>query len=141
VDVSSGTIWEAVARELPDAVAICEPGRDRAYVGEAVALAVRARAEDRAPVVLPAVPLMHATGLFNAMGALLTAGRVVTARPGGLDPRHVWETVAEQRVRTIVVAGNPVCQPLVIELLAAEEAGRPRLPFAPGGGQLGNDAE
>jgi 3-oxocholest-4-en-26-oate---CoA ligase len=93
--------------------------------GEAVAIAVRARKEDRAPVVLPIVPLMHATGLFNAVGALLAAGRVVTARPGGLDPRHVWETVAEQGVRTIVVAGNAVCQPLVAELLAAEEAGRP----------------
>jgi acyl-CoA synthetase (AMP-forming)/AMP-acid ligase II len=31
VDVSFGTIWEAVARELPDAVAISEPGRDRTY--------------------------------------------------------------------------------------------------------------
>jgi 3-oxocholest-4-en-26-oate---CoA ligase len=93
--------------------------------GEAVAIAVRARKEDRAPVVLPAVPLMHATGLFNTMGALLAAGRVVTARPGGLDSRHVWEMVAEHGVRTIVVAGNAVCQPLVAELLAAEEAGRP----------------
>src|SRR5262245_31308655 len=31
MDVSFGTIWEAVARELPDAVAISEPGRDFTY--------------------------------------------------------------------------------------------------------------
>jgi 3-oxocholest-4-en-26-oate---CoA ligase len=67
---------------------------------------------------------MHATGLFNCMGALLVGGRVVTARRGRLDPRHVWETVATQRVRTLVVAGNAVCQPLVDELLAAERDGR-----------------
>src|SRR5262249_46375827 len=42
--------------------------------GEAVGFAVRARAADRSPAVLPVVPLMHATGLFNSMGALLAAG-------------------------------------------------------------------
>jgi acyl-CoA synthetase (AMP-forming)/AMP-acid ligase II len=93
--------------------------------GEAVRIAARARAGDRAPVVMPVVPLMHATGLFNSMGALLAAGRVVIARRGGLDARHVWETVASQRVRTLVVAGNAVCGPLVDELAAAERAGRP----------------
>ncbi|MGH3280868.1 MAG: AMP-binding enzyme, partial [Trebonia sp.] len=41
-----------------------------------------------------------------------------------LNPRHVWELVAAQGVRTLVVAGNAVCQPLVDELLAAEAAGR-----------------
>lgn len=92
---------------------------------EAAAIATRARRSDIAPVTLPIVPLMHATGLFNTMGVLLSAGRVVTIRPGGMDARHVWETVAGKRVRTIVVAGNAVCQPLVDELVAAEKAGRP----------------
>jgi 3-oxocholest-4-en-26-oate---CoA ligase len=90
-----------------------------------VAVARSARADDRSPVMMPAVPLMHATGLFNCMGALLAGGRVVTARRGRLDPGHVWETVATQRVRSLVVAGNAVCQPLVDELIAAERAGRP----------------
>jgi acyl-CoA synthetase (AMP-forming)/AMP-acid ligase II len=90
-----------------------------------VAVARSARAGRRSPVMLPAVPLMHATGLFNCMGALLAGGRVVTTRPGRLDPGHVWATVAGQRVRTLLVAGNAVCQPLVDELTAAERAGRP----------------
>ena len=93
--------------------------------GEAVRVAAAARSAGRSPVMMPAVPLMHATGLFNSMGTLLAGGRVVTARPGRLDPRHVWETVTAQRVRTLVVAGNAVCQPLVDELAAAERAGRP----------------
>ncbi len=75
--------------------------------------------------MLSVVPLMHATGLFNSMGTLTVGGRVVLTRPGRLNPRHVWETVAAQRVRTLLVAGNAVCQPLVDELLAAEAAGRP----------------
>ena len=96
-----------------------------ATLGEAVELAVGARARGRAPVTLPVVPLMHATGLFNSIGVLVAGGRVVTTRGGGLDARHVWDVVAAQRVRTLLVAGNAVCQPLVDELVAAESAGRP----------------
>jgi acyl-CoA synthetase (AMP-forming)/AMP-acid ligase II len=92
---------------------------------EAAQLAAALRARDRAPVMLPVVPLMHATGLFNAMGVLLAGGQVVAARGGGLDARHVWETVSDKRVRMLVVAGNAVCQPLVDELIAAERSGRP----------------
>jgi acyl-CoA synthetase (AMP-forming)/AMP-acid ligase II len=96
-----------------------------ATVEDLVALVASVRASGRSPVALSAVPLMHATGLFNSMGTLTAGGRVVLTKPGGLDPRHVWELVAAQRVRTLVVAGNAVCQPLVDELLAAEAAGRP----------------
>ncbi|HYQ63443.1 AMP-binding protein [Actinophytocola sp.] len=85
-----------------------------ATLDEAVAVAVTNAG--RAPVTLPVVPLMHGTGLFNSMGALLVGGRVITTRPGRLDPRHVWETVARQRVSTLIVAGNAVCRPLVDEL-------------------------
>jgi len=96
-----------------------------ATLADLVAIARSVRAAGRSPVALSVVPLMHATGLFNSMGTLTAGGRVVLTRPGRLDPRHVWETVAAQRVRTLVVAGNAVCQPLVDELLAAEAAGRP----------------
>ncbi|NBE98244.1 acyl-CoA synthetase [Nonomuraea sp. KC401] len=91
---------------------------------EAARIAETAHAEGRAPATLPVVPLMHATGLFNSMGALLTGGRVITTRQGGLDARHVWETVAARRAGTIIVAGNAVCRPLVDELVAAQDAGR-----------------
>lgn len=96
-----------------------------ATLGEAVEIAVAARTTGRAPATMPVVPLMHGTGLFNSMGALLVGGRVVTTRHGGLDARHVWDTVARQRVGLVIVAGNAVCQPLVDELVAAERAGRP----------------
>jgi len=123
-----GVIWrQSDLMHSMEASVFHRLGLDRlpATVEEAVGLARDGRVADRLPVALSAVPLMHATGLFNAMGTLLAGGRVVLTRPGGLDPRHVWETVAAQRVRTVVVAGNAVCQPLVDELLAAEAAGRP----------------
>ncbi|NKQ51420.1 AMP-binding protein [Amycolatopsis sp. K13G38] len=82
---------------------------------DAVRVAVTARREGRAPVTMPVVPLMHGTGLFNSVGALLAGGRVVTLGRG-LDPRRVWETVAAQAVGMIIVAGNAVCGPLVAEL-------------------------
>jgi len=96
-----------------------------ATLDDLVAVARSVRAAGRSPVALSVVPLMHATGLFNSMGTLTVGGRVVLTKPGGLDPRHVWELVAAQRVHTLVVAGNAVCQPLVDELLAAEAGGRP----------------
>lgn len=92
---------------------------------EAVGIAVKAHTEGLAPATMPVVPLMHGTGLFNSMGALLVGGRIVMTRPGRLNPRNVWETVAKQRVRTIIVAGSAVCQPLVEELVAAEQRGTP----------------
>jgi acyl-CoA synthetase (AMP-forming)/AMP-acid ligase II len=96
-----------------------------ATLDDLVAIARSVRAAGRSPVSLSVVPLMHATGLFGCMGALTVGGRVVLTRPGRLDPRHVWELVAAQRARTLIVAGNAVCQPLVDELLVAEAAGRP----------------
>lgn len=93
---------------------------------EAIAeLAVSAHRDGRSPVVMPVVPLMHATGLFNTMGPLMVGGRAVIARPGRLDPRHVWDMVAEQRVGTLIVAGNAVCHPLLEELRSAEARGEP----------------
>jgi acyl-CoA synthetase (AMP-forming)/AMP-acid ligase II len=96
-----------------------------ATLDELVTVARETAVAGGSPVVLSVVPLMHATGLFNIMGTLAVGGRAVLTRPGRLDPRHVWETVAAQRVRTLLVAGNAVCQPLVDELLAAEADGRP----------------
>ncbi|MFE1176426.1 AMP-binding protein [Streptomyces sp. NPDC058773] len=92
---------------------------------EAVEVAVSAHTNGLAPAVMPVVPLMHGTGLFNTLGALLVGGRAITARPGALVPHHVWETAVAQRAGTLIVAGNAVCQPLVDELIRAENAGSP----------------
>jgi 3-oxocholest-4-en-26-oate---CoA ligase len=123
-----GVIWRmsdllgSMSAGLFGRLGLAEPP---ATLDELVAVVREAADAGQSPVVLSAVPLMHATGLFNILGTLAVGGRAVLTRPGGLDPRHVWETVAAQRVRTLLVAGNAVCQPLVDELLAAEADGRP----------------
>lgn len=123
-----GVVWQQADLLHSIAVAVFGPlGRDTppADLDDAVELAVAARTGDRSPVTLPVVPLMHGTGLFNTLGALLVGGRAVLTRPGRLDPRHVWDTVAAERIGTIVVAGNAVAVPLVDELVRAERAGTP----------------
>ncbi|MBL1098394.1 AMP-binding protein [Streptomyces sp. 205] len=123
-----GVIWQQADLLHSLAVPIYRPlGRNTlpATLDEAVEIASTAHRDGTAPTTMPVVPLMHATGLFNTMGALLVGGRAVLARQGGLDPAHVWQTVAERTVDTIIVAGNAVCQPLVDELLRAEQTGTP----------------
>jgi acyl-coenzyme A synthetase/AMP-(fatty) acid ligase len=92
---------------------------------QAVDLAVTAHSSGRSPAIMAVVPLMHATGLFNTFGALLVGGRAITTQPGALNPKHVWKTIATQQVDTIIVAGNAVCQPLVDELIRAENQSAP----------------
>lgn len=92
---------------------------------EAVDTAVALRDAGEVRVSLPVVPLMHGTGLFNTFGTLLTAGEVVF--PGGtrLEAARVWHAVERHRVTNLLIAGNAVARPLVDELVAAENAGRP----------------
>ncbi|HJQ46994.1 MAG TPA: AMP-binding protein [Amycolatopsis sp.] len=123
-----GVIWRQTDLLHSLAVPVFRPlGADHipASLSEAVDIATEAHRTGKSPATMPVVPLMHATGLFNSMGALLVGGRVITARRGGLNPRHVWETVAAHRAGTVIVAGNAVCQPLVDELRTAESEGRP----------------
>lgn len=123
-----GVIWRQADLLHSLAVPIFRPlgleGLPRS-LDEAVEVAVTARTDGSAPAIMPVVPLMHGTGLFNTLGALLVAGRAITTSPGRLDPRHVWDLAADQRAGTLVVAGNAVCRPLVDELVRAEQAGTP----------------
>lgn len=123
-----GVIWQQADLLHSLAVPIFRPlgyaGLPRS-LDEAIEVAARAHDDRAAPAIMPVVPLMHGTGLFNTLGALLVGGRAITTRPGQLNPRHVWETVAAQRAGMIIVAGNAVCQPLVDELVRAEKGGEP----------------
>jgi acyl-CoA synthetase (AMP-forming)/AMP-acid ligase II len=118
-----GVIWRLsdllYSLELPIFRAAGAPGLPRS-LAEAVEIAVTARRSGHAPTILPVVPLMHGTGMFNSMGALLVGGRVVTLRPGRLDAPHVWKTVAAQQVSTLIVAGNAVCRALVDGVVDAD---------------------
>ena len=76
-------------------------------------------------VCLPAPPLMHATGMYTTLGALLASGRVVYLTGRSYDPDELARTVAEQRVDTVSIVGDVFALPLADALDRAAQAGRP----------------
>jgi acyl-CoA synthetase (AMP-forming)/AMP-acid ligase II len=76
-------------------------------------------------VCLPAPPLMHATGMYTTLGALLASGRVVYLTSRSYDPDELARTVGEQRVDTVSIVGDVFALPLADALDRAAQAGRP----------------
>jgi 3-oxocholest-4-en-26-oate---CoA ligase len=76
-------------------------------------------------VCLPAPPLMHATGMYTTLGALLASGRVVYLTSRSYDPDELARTVGEQRVDTVSIVGDVFALPLADALDRAASAGRP----------------
>jgi 3-oxocholest-4-en-26-oate---CoA ligase len=78
-----------------------------------------------AMVCLPASPLMHSTGMYTTLGALLASGRVVYLTGRSYDPDELARTVAGQRVDTVAIVGDVFALPLADALDRAAQAGRP----------------
>ena len=76
-------------------------------------------------VCLPAPPLMHATGMYTTLGALVASGRVVFLTGRSYDPAELARTVAPARVDTVSIVGDVFALPLADALDAAAAAGRP----------------
>jgi 3-oxocholest-4-en-26-oate---CoA ligase len=76
-------------------------------------------------VCLPAPPLMHATGMYTSLGALLACGRVVYLTSRSYDADELARTVAAQRVDTVSIVGDVFALPLADALDRAAQAGRP----------------
>ena len=67
----------------------------------------------RGPINMPACPLMHGTGLFTAMSAVIGGGTVVTLPSVHLDAVELWGTVARRRVEQIVIVGDAFAKPML----------------------------
>ena len=76
-------------------------------------------------VTLPAPPLMHATGMYTTLGALVASGRVVFLTSRSYDPDELAATVAAQRVNTVSIVGDVFALPLADALDRAAADGRP----------------
>ena len=74
------------------------------------------------PVNLPAAPLMHGTGSFNAMSNLLIAGSVVTLDGRHFDSGELLDTIERERVNSIAIVGDAFAKPILRALDA--EPGR-----------------
>jgi 3-oxocholest-4-en-26-oate---CoA ligase len=85
----------------------------------------RLSARGDAIVCLPAPPLMHATGMYTSLGALLASGRVVYLTQRSYDADELARTVAAQQVDTVSIVGDVFALPLADALDRAAEDGNP----------------
>jgi 3-oxocholest-4-en-26-oate---CoA ligase len=76
-------------------------------------------------VTLPAPPLMHATGMYTTLGALVASGRVVFLTSRSYDADELARTVGVQRADTVSIVGDVFALPLADALDRAAREGRP----------------
>jgi fatty-acyl-CoA synthase len=75
--------------------------------------AVVARTTKPGPRNLPAAPLMHGTGLFNAMSNMLLGGCIVTMAGRHFDPVALLDTVQAQRIGSMSIVGDAFAKPIL----------------------------
>ncbi|MEO0881522.1 MAG: acyl-CoA synthetase [Pseudomonadota bacterium] len=62
----------------------------------------------------PACPLMHGTGLFTAMGALLNGGTVaVLPSPAKFDAEELWHEVDRLKLTNLAIVGDAFAKPML----------------------------
>jgi acyl-CoA synthetase (AMP-forming)/AMP-acid ligase II len=66
--------------------------------------------------VLAGAPLVHGTGLAEALRALSRQGRVVFVDSDRFDPRLVWQSVEIEGVATLTIGGDDYARPLLAAL-------------------------
>ncbi|CAN5620337.1 acyl-CoA synthetase [soil metagenome] len=65
------------------------------------------------PRNLPAAPLMHGTGAFNAMWNLVLAGSIHTLPSRHFDPTELLDTVEANRINSISIVGDAFAKPIL----------------------------
>jgi fatty-acyl-CoA synthase len=65
------------------------------------------------PIAVPAAPLMHGTGAFNAMNVMMLAGSIVTLEGRHFDPVELLDTVARERVTSMSIVGDAFAKPIL----------------------------
>ena len=72
-----------------------------------------ARSVKPGPRNLPAAPLMHGTGLFNAMSNLMVGGCIVTLAGRNFDPIELLDTISDRRVNSMSFVGDAFGKPIL----------------------------
>jgi len=65
------------------------------------------------PRNLPAAPLMHGTGAFNAMWNLVLGGSVVTVEGRHFDVVELLDTIQRERVNSMSIVGDAFAKPIL----------------------------
>lgn len=80
------------------------------------------RIERAGPRNLPGAPLMHGTGLFNAISNLMIGGSVITMAGRRFDPIELLGTIETHRINSMSIVGDAFAKPILRALDA--EPGR-----------------
>ncbi|CAN5539069.1 acyl-CoA synthetase [soil metagenome] len=75
--------------------------------------AARERVMKPGPRNLPAAPLMHGTGLFNALSNLIVGGSVITMEGRRFDPVELLDTIGVQQVNSMSIVGDAFAKPIL----------------------------
>lgn len=65
------------------------------------------------PRNLPAAPLMHGTGLFNAISNLIVGGSVVTMSGRRFDPVELLDTIETHQINSMSIVGDAFAKPIL----------------------------
>jgi acyl-CoA synthetase (AMP-forming)/AMP-acid ligase II len=83
--------------------------------------AVADRVGKPGPRNLPAAPLMHGTGWFNAVSNLMIGGSVTTMEGRHFSPEEFLDTVERFRINSTSIVGDAFAKPILRALDAAPE--------------------
>lgn len=89
------------------------PEQDLEALGDRVAKA--------GPKGLPGAPLMHGTGLFNAISTLMVGGSVTTMENWHFDPAELLDTIERSQINSISIVGDAFAKPILRALDAEPE--------------------
>ncbi len=80
---------------------------------EPSAAALEARVAKPGIVAIAAAPLMHGTGMFNAVNTLMLAGSVVTLEGRHFDAEALLDAIDRERVTSMSIVGDAFAKPIV----------------------------
>ena len=78
--------------------------------------AIRARTTGPGPISVPACPLMHGTGLFNAVNTLSLGGAICTLESTKFNIDEFLDTMDSQKVKSTFIVGDAFAKPMLAAL-------------------------
>jgi len=112
-----GVMWRQ-----DDLVGILDAANRNRLPPEIDLTAVQERVAQPGPRNLPAAPLMHGTGQFNAISNLMVGGSIVTMQGRHFDAAELLDTIVRYEVASMSIVGDAFAKPMLRALDA--EPGR-----------------
>jgi acyl-CoA synthetase (AMP-forming)/AMP-acid ligase II len=75
--------------------------------------ALEARVTRPGPKGMPGAPLMHGTGLFNAISTLMIGGSVTTMEGRHFDPVELLDTIEQHQINSMAIVGDAFAKPIL----------------------------